>query len=167
MWKQIISLFLARLKWTTTTHGFRFSATIQTWTGDPRSCLIHTSETGRDCYPSWIEWNTKLDVCKNAPTSLLYIYFSSFCQFSLTNFNHILKPIFNHIYLIFHPFAVTMTGKALRHARDVVFRPGNGQRNGVRKVIIVVTDGDTDATSPVDQISQELRDSGTLVSLKK
>lgn len=57
-----------------------------------------------------------------------------------------------------------MTGAALRHARDVIFGPGNGQRDGVRKVLVVVTNGDSDSTSPVEAVAKDLRTQGTLVS---
>nr|XP_002125765.3 P-selectin [Ciona intestinalis] len=54
----------------------------------------------------------------------------------------------------------TQTGKALKHVHDVILAEGNGNRHGVRDVVVTITDGK--AADNVTQHSLDIRGTGAL-----
>ena len=60
-------------------------------------------------------------------------------------------------------FIGTRTGQALVYARDNYFLAENGNRPGVRNVLLVITDGRSQ--DDVEDIAKDLRAMGILVSI--
>ncbi|XP_076818198.1 sushi, von Willebrand factor type A, EGF and pentraxin domain-containing protein 1-like [Clavelina lepadiformis] len=56
----------------------------------------------------------------------------------------------------------TRTGQALEHARDVIFNQANGDRPGVRNVMLVITDGRAQDGDILTEAANDLRNSGVL-----
>ncbi|GFS11662.1 collagen alpha-1(XII) chain [Elysia marginata] len=83
-------------------------------------------------------------------------------QFFLADYNDT-QSVVDAIRNIQYTSGSTATHLALQYTREVLFADGNGHRNGVPKVVIIATDGDSNNRSKTESESLKLKQEGVRV----
>lgn len=74
----------------------------------------------------------------------------------LTTFNELVD-------MIRHMNGYTKIDKALRLVKSQMFKKENGGRKGVKKMVVLITDGEQTGRGNPDQVAKELRDEGVIL----